>query len=55
VPKKAYVEPVAIGDALPEMPVFLDSETDILAPLEPTYLATWDMCREPLREPILSG
>ena len=54
VPKKAYVEPVAVGDPLPEMPVFLDSGTYILAPLEPTYLATWTTCPEPLRE-LISG
>ena len=52
VPKKAYVEPVAVGDALPDMPVFLDSDTYILAPLETTYLATWETCPEPLRELI---
>jgi len=52
VPKKAYVEPVAVGDALPDMPVFLDSDTYILAPLEMTYLATWATCPEPLRELI---
>jgi hypothetical protein len=52
VPKRAYVEPVAVGDALPEMPVFLDSDTYILSPLEPTYLATWETCPEPMRELI---
>ena len=31
VPKKAYVDPVAVGDLLPDMPVFLDSATYILA------------------------
>ena len=49
VPKRAYVEPVAVGDPLPDMPVFLDSDTYILAPLEPTYLATWETCPEPMR------
>ena len=52
VPKTAYVEPVAVGDPLPDMPVFLDCETYILAPLEATYLATWETCPEPLRELI---
>lgn len=37
----AYVEPVAVGDALPDMPVFLDDETYVNVPLEPTYLAAW--------------
>ena len=52
VPKKAYVDPVAVGDTLPDMPVFLESATYILAPLEATYLATWETCPEPLRELI---
>lgn len=55
VPKRAYVEPVAVGDPLPSMPVFLDSATYVLAPLEATYLATWDTCPEPLRELILAA
>jgi hypothetical protein len=55
VPKRAYVEPVSVGDILSDMPVFLDSEIYILAPLESTYLATWDTCPEPLRELISSG
>jgi hypothetical protein len=52
VPMKAYVEPVTVGDLLPDIPVFLDSATYILAPLEPTYLATWETCPEPMRELI---
>lgn len=52
IPKKAYVEPVAVGDSLPDMPVFLDSATYILAPLEATYLATWETCPEEFRELI---
>jgi hypothetical protein len=50
---KAYVEPVAVGDPVPEMPVFLDLATYILAPLEVTYLATWETCPEPIRELII--
>jgi len=39
--KTAYVEPVAVGDELPELPVFLTEEEYILAPLEETYQASW--------------
>jgi hypothetical protein len=53
VPMRAYVEPVGVGDPLPDMPVFLDPATYILAPLEVTYLATWETCPEPLRELII--
>lgn len=41
-PKKvAYVEPVAVGDVLPELPIFLTDEVHIPAPLEQTYMASW--------------
>jgi len=52
IPKKAYVEPVAVGDALPDMPIFLDPDTYILALLEAAYLATWESCPEEFREAI---
>lgn len=48
----AYVEPVAVGDVLPEMPVFLDPDTYVRAPLEETYLATWADCPGPFREAV---
>jgi hypothetical protein len=38
----AYVEFVAVGDPLPEMPLFLRPERYVLAPLEATYQTTWD-------------
>ena len=40
-PTTAYVEPIAEGDALPEMPLFLDPWSYISVPLEPTYQAAW--------------
>jgi hypothetical protein len=52
VPIKAFIEPVAVGDPLPDMPVFLDPDTYILAPLEPSYLATWELCPEVFREAV---
>jgi hypothetical protein len=39
--KKAYVEPVAVGDALRDMPLFLDPEWYVLVPLEATYQAAY--------------
>ncbi len=40
--KVAYVEPVAVGDDLPGLPIFLtDDEDYIPAPLEATYRASW--------------
>jgi hypothetical protein len=38
----AYVEPVAVGDALPDMPLFLAPEQYINVPLEPTYRAAYE-------------
>ena len=37
----AYVEPVAVGDRLKDMPLFLDEERYIDVPLEATYRAAW--------------
>jgi hypothetical protein len=37
----AYVEPVAVGDVLPDMALFLDSESHVNVPLEATYRAAW--------------
>ncbi len=38
----AYVEPVAVGDVLPDMPLFLVPGGHVLVPLEKTYLAAWE-------------
>jgi hypothetical protein len=40
-PPTAYVEPIAVGDALPEMPLFLEPEFYVPAPLEATYQTSW--------------
>ncbi len=37
----AYVQPVAVGDCLPDMPLFLTSDEYVLAPLEQSYLENW--------------
>jgi hypothetical protein len=50
LPKTAYVEPVAVGDMLPDMPLFLAPDWYVFAPLEATYQATWAVCPEPIRE-----
>jgi hypothetical protein len=39
--KTAYVEPVAVGDVLTEMPLFLDPEHYVAVPLEATYQAAY--------------
>jgi hypothetical protein len=40
-PWVAYVQPVGIGDSLPEMPLFLRPEFYVPLPLEPTYATAW--------------
>ena len=53
--RAAYVEPVAVGDALPDMPLFLAKPGHIRVPLEPTYQATWDASPEELRIAVETG
>ncbi len=38
----AYVEPIAVGDALPDMPLFLRPGRYVPVPLEATYQAAWE-------------
>jgi hypothetical protein len=38
----AFVEPVAVADSLPDMPLFLDPEAYINVPLEATYHAAYE-------------
>ncbi len=45
----AYVEPVAVGDRLPEMPLFLIDEWYVIVPLEGTYQTTWNVLPRELR------
>jgi hypothetical protein len=51
--KVAYVEPIAVGDILPDMPLFLEPDRYVPARLEATYQATWDVCPTPLKEAVI--
>jgi hypothetical protein len=46
----AYVESVAVGDVLPDMPLFLEPELYVPTPLEATYQAAWGELPEEIRE-----
>lgn len=46
----AHIEPVAVDDTMPDMPLFLDGDLYTPVPLESTYMTTWDVSPEPLRE-----
>lgn len=47
--RTAYVEPLAIGDVLPEMPVFLRMQYYVPVPLEATYQTAWRMFPKQLK------
>ncbi len=50
-PKLAvYLEPVAVGDPLPDLPLFLTPEVYVPVPLEATYRAAWEAVPEFLRD-----
>jgi hypothetical protein len=40
---RAYVEPVAVGDRLPDMPLFLAPDGCVMVPLEETYQTAFDV------------
>jgi hypothetical protein len=50
----AYVEPVAVGDPLPDMPLFLTAERYVPCPLEATYQTAWEQFPGPLKGPLES-
>jgi hypothetical protein len=54
-PRTAYVEPVAVGDPLPDMPVFLDERIYVPVPLDSTYQETWARCPGPFKEAVLAA
>ncbi len=39
---EAFIEPVAVGDSLPDMPLFLTPDVYVPVPLEATYRSAWD-------------
>ncbi|CAN5182879.1 hypothetical protein BH10PLA2_BH10PLA2_03680 [soil metagenome] len=50
-----YVEPVAVGDVLPSMPLFLASGWHVPVPLESTYETTWNASPEDFRRAVETG
>ena len=55
VEQTAYVEPIGLGDALPDMPLFLSRDLHVMVPLESTYQATWDASPEEMRIAVETG
>lgn len=50
----AYVEPFAVGDPIPDMPLFLEPGWYVKAPLETSYRVSWDSLAEDVRDDILA-
>jgi hypothetical protein len=48
--KTAWVEPIAVGSALPSMPLFLRGEYYVDLPLEPSYMETWNVLPQQLKQ-----
>ncbi len=38
---RAYIEPIAVGDSLPNMPLFIEPDNYVEVPLEQTYQAAF--------------
>ena len=51
----AYIEPIAVGDVLPAMALFLTEVLHVKVPLEPTYQTTWAALPEELRTAVETG
>jgi len=50
--KVAYVENVAVGDRLPDMPLFLTPDHYVPCPLEASYHVTWGVFPKALKGPL---
>jgi len=51
----AYIEPIAVGDTLADMPLFLSDDFYISVPLRQTYEATWESQPQDFHELVLNG
>ena len=51
----AYVQPVGVGDMLPDMPAYLSRGGYVPVPLESTYQGAWATCPADMRELVETG
>jgi hypothetical protein len=51
-PIEAFVEPLAIGDALPPMPLFLAAGSYVMVPLEASYMQAVSKIPQRARKPL---
>jgi hypothetical protein len=52
---EALVSHFAVGEAIPQMPLFLTSENYIHVPLEATYMAAWEDVPPQYQEVLLAS
>jgi hypothetical protein len=51
----AYVDRLAVGDPLPDAPLFLAPGWYVNVPLEETYIASWNVTPRPMRDLVASA
>jgi hypothetical protein len=51
----AYVEPVGVGETLPDMPAYLSHSGYVPVPLDATCQAAWASCPADLRDLVETG
>ena len=52
---EAFVEPLAVGDPLPLMPLFIEPGIHVLVPLEETYMASWEAFPSILQDRLIAA
>jgi hypothetical protein len=52
---EAFIEPLAAGALLPDMPAWLDTDLYVILSLERTYRAAWDVCPSDFRHFVEHG
>jgi hypothetical protein len=53
--RAAYVEPIGVGEIMPDMPLFLASELHIKVPLDLTYQTVWEATPEEMKAAVATG
>lgn len=53
--KVAFVEPIAVGDVMPDMPLYLSKGFYIHVPLNAAYEATWAVLPRDIQQLVLTG
>ncbi|MBW3539480.1 MAG: hypothetical protein KY476_04350 [Planctomycetes bacterium] len=51
----AYLEPMGVGEELPDIPLFIAGGVHVPVPLEATYQTTWNATPEALRRAVETG